>query len=153
MPRGKKYVCCSIDQTDRVLSILTPLIMDPVVMDINWTATIVGAITAFALGALWYSPTMFGTKWMKAVGITEKTKCPTGYAMTSQAFGTFFYSWLIGVSAAMNSLHLAAVVIFAIAALIKANGFFANKKMDAIKIETSYVLAMGIVMVLAHAVL
>ena len=37
--------------------------------DINWIATLVGAIGYFALGALWYS-FLFQKKWMAYTGIT-----------------------------------------------------------------------------------
>ena len=127
--------------------------MDSVLMDVNWTAIITGAAVAYVLGALWYSPTMFGNQWMKAVGIPKNDKTPMAHAMITQGFGTFFLSWLVGIAAATNSLQLAALVAFTAAALIKANGLFAMKKMIAIKIEVGFVLAMVVVMVLAHAVI
>ena len=37
--------------------------------DLNWLAVIVGAVVAFLLGWLWYSPKMFGTKWAEGVGV------------------------------------------------------------------------------------
>lgn len=39
---------------------------------IDWVAVIAAAIAAFAAGMVWYSPAMFGKKWMKMNGVTEK---------------------------------------------------------------------------------
>ena len=33
-------------------------------MEINWLAILVAGISAFALGGIWYSPTLFGNAWM-----------------------------------------------------------------------------------------
>ena len=37
---------------------------------LNWLAVVVAALTAFALGALWYGP-LFGRVWQALSGITE----------------------------------------------------------------------------------
>lgn len=39
--------------------------------NLNLLAIIVAAASAFALGALWYSPLMFVEKWMKESGVTK----------------------------------------------------------------------------------
>lgn len=41
--------------------------------DLNWLAIVVAAISAFALGGLWYSPVLFVKIWMKETGITEES--------------------------------------------------------------------------------
>ena len=40
--------------------------------DLNWLAVIVAAIAYFAIGALWYSPPVFGTAWMSAGGVSAE---------------------------------------------------------------------------------
>lgn len=45
-------------------------------MEINWIAVVVAAVSAFALGGLWYSPALFGKAWMKASGVGEPTRNP-----------------------------------------------------------------------------
>lgn len=40
---------------------------------LNWLAIIVAAISAFALGGLWYSPVLFVKIWMRETGITEES--------------------------------------------------------------------------------
>ncbi len=39
---------------------------------VNWFSIIVAALSAFAVGALWYSPVLFGKAWMKAADMTEE---------------------------------------------------------------------------------
>jgi hypothetical protein len=39
---------------------------------INFAAVVVAAISAFALGALWYSPTLFSKTWQKETGQTPE---------------------------------------------------------------------------------
>ena len=40
-------------------------------MDINLIAIAVAAIVPLVVGALWYNPSVLGTAWMKASGVTE----------------------------------------------------------------------------------
>jgi Protein of unknown function (DUF1761) len=40
--------------------------------DLNLLAVVVGAIAYFAVGALWYSPLVFGDMWMAAGGLTQE---------------------------------------------------------------------------------
>ncbi|MEX2273948.1 MAG: DUF1761 domain-containing protein [Actinomycetota bacterium] len=39
-----------------------------VLSDLNWLAVVVAALAYFAVGALWYSPPLFGNVWMAAAG-------------------------------------------------------------------------------------
>lgn len=41
--------------------------------ELNWLAIVVSAISAFALGGLWYSPVLFVKIWMRETGITEES--------------------------------------------------------------------------------
>ena len=47
--------------------------MQTAFQNLNWLAIIVSAISAFALGGLWYSPILFVKIWMKESGITEES--------------------------------------------------------------------------------
>src|SRR5437867_3530690 len=40
-------------------------------VQINYPAVVAAAFVAFVLGALWYSPVLFGKLWVKAHGYTE----------------------------------------------------------------------------------
>ena len=39
---------------------------------INYLAVLVSAIAVFGLGALWYTPILFGNVWLKEVGMTQE---------------------------------------------------------------------------------
>ena len=40
--------------------------------EINWIAVVVATLSSFALGALWYSPALFGKAWQREVGLTDE---------------------------------------------------------------------------------
>lgn len=42
------------------------------IVTMNWWAVIVAAIVYMALGAVWYSPMLFGNAWMKGIGKTKE---------------------------------------------------------------------------------
>lgn len=39
---------------------------------VNWLAVVVATLLAFVLGYVWYHEKVFGTAWMKAVGLSKK---------------------------------------------------------------------------------
>jgi hypothetical protein len=127
--------------------------MEELMMNVNWVAVIVGAVLAYGLGALWYSDKMFGKKWRDGIGIAVDDQTPMAVAMISQAVGTFFLAWVIGVTATTDSLALAILVALTIATLIKANGLFAQKSKYSIMVESGFILAMVTLMILVHAVI
>jgi hypothetical protein len=43
-------------------------------MDVNYTLIIVASIAQFILGALWYSPLLFGKWWMQIMECTHLSK-------------------------------------------------------------------------------
>ena len=128
--------------------------MEELTMNVNWLAVCVGAVAAFLVGWLWYSPKLFGTKWAEGVGVTlNDGSSPMMHAMISQAVGTFLLAWVIGITATTDSLALAILIALTIAILIKANGYFAQKSKYAIMVESGFILVMVIVMITAHALI
>lgn len=61
---------------------------------INIWAVLVSAIAFWALGALWYSPVLFGKRWQKEVGLKEEEIKNTNMAMV---FGGSFILMLLMV--------------------------------------------------------
>jgi Protein of unknown function (DUF1761) len=43
---------------------------------LNWVAVIVGAVVYFAIGAVWFTPQVFGKPWMAAIGWDESRPRP-----------------------------------------------------------------------------
>jgi hypothetical protein len=63
---------------------------------LNWLAVIVSALAFFALGALWYSPKIFGTIWMKETGLTNDD---TKKANMVKTFGlTLLFSFIMALN-------------------------------------------------------
>ena len=73
--------------------------------NLNWLAIITGAVSAFVLGGLWYSPLLFAKRWMKETGITEEsTKNTNMVKIFSLAFvlsliASFSLAMFIGANA------------------------------------------------------
>jgi uncharacterized protein DUF1761 len=42
------------------------------ILEINWLAAVVAGTVSFFVGALWYSPLVFGKAWMEGSGMTEE---------------------------------------------------------------------------------
>ena len=40
--------------------------------EVNWLAILVATVSSFALGALWYSPALFGKAWQREAGLTDE---------------------------------------------------------------------------------
>ena len=131
-----------------LLTNVTP--MEELLMDVNWAAVAVGAVLAYALGWLWYSPKLFATKWLEGIRVRPDDNTPMMPAMIAQAVGTFFLAWVIGITERTDSIFTAILIALTIAILVKANGLFSQKSKYAIMVESGYILAMVVVMILAH---
>ncbi len=57
-------------------------------VSLNWIAVAVAAVIGMALGALWYSPVLFGNAWLKALGKTEEELSSPGPAMAGGLFAS-----------------------------------------------------------------
>lgn len=73
--------------------------------NLNWAAIIVAAVSAFALGALWYSPLLFSKRWMKESGVSQENAENTnmvktfGLAFMLSLVASFFLAMFIGADA------------------------------------------------------
>ena len=126
---------------------------EALLVDVNWLAVVVGAAAAFAVGMLWFSPKLFGRKWMTGVGLTPESKTPMMHGMLAQGVGTFLLAWVIGVTETTNAIALAILIALTISVLVKANGFWTNKSHYAIAVESGYILVMVIIMIAAHVII
>ncbi len=62
---------------------------------INWWAVLAAGASSMLLGALWYSPLLFGNAWMRAAGVTEEEARSANMA---KVMGTAFVLALIGAA-------------------------------------------------------
>jgi hypothetical protein len=73
--------------------------------NLNWLAIVVAALSAFALGGVWYSPVLFAKRWMKETGITEESAKNAnmakvfGFSFLLSLVASFFLAMFIGPDA------------------------------------------------------
>lgn len=126
--------------------------MNEITAGVNWPAVLTGFVVAFALGFVWYGY-LFRKAWMSGHGIeAPPQKMPLG-AMLLQLAGTFLLAWLFGITAAREALLTIIIVVLALMSLMAAGALYAQKPPRIAAIEAGYVLAMGVVMFLAQAIL
>ena len=129
--------------------------MGEITLNINWLAVAVGAVIAYLLGWLWYSPKMFGTKWAEGVGVScdDPSAPPPVAPMVTQAIGTFLLAWVVGVTATHNALTTIILIVVTYLFLLIAAGLFAQKSCYAIGVEVGYVISMVVIMIACQAIL
>ena len=79
--------------------------MSELTTGVSWLGVVVGAVVAFFVGWLWYSPKLFGKKWAEGVGVDmgAASDMPVG-ALVSLSVGLLLMSWFVGVTAVSNAL-------------------------------------------------
>ena len=63
---------------------------------INWLAVVTAAVAAFGLGGIWYSNPVFGSMWLREIGLTEET---ASNANMTLIFGAAFVLQLLAATA------------------------------------------------------
>ncbi|MHA7111048.1 DUF1761 domain-containing protein [Sunxiuqinia elliptica] len=71
-----------------------------VIANLNYWAILVAALSTFVVGSVWYSPVLFGKKWMALNGFTEE-KLKQGLPMPVVFGGSFIGSLLAAFVLAM----------------------------------------------------
>lgn len=122
--------------------------------NVNWLAVIVGAVVAFLVGWLWYSPMLFGKKWAAGNGVEMGTasSMPVG-AMVFQAVGLLLVSWFVGVTAVSSALLTFILAVIAFGVMNISTGLFAKKPTEVVLIDFGYLIVAAIVMFLAQGML
>ncbi|WP_163709415.1 DUF1761 domain-containing protein [Mangrovibacterium lignilyticum] len=72
-----------------------------VISHVNYWAVIVAALSTFVIGGLWYSPFLFGEKWMSLNGFTEESMKDRALPMPVIFGSSFIASFLAAFSMAM----------------------------------------------------
>ncbi len=63
--------------------------------EINWLAVVAAAVATMALGALWYSPLLFGKLWVRAHGFTKEQLDRMKESGMGKAYGLSFVAYLV----------------------------------------------------------
>ncbi len=128
--------------------------MMEITANVNWLAVVVGAVVAFLLGWLWYSPKLFGVKWAQGVGVSlDKADGMPVAALIVQAVGTFLLAWIVGVTAAANALLTIILIVAVVVCLNITSGLFGKRSTYAIATESGFIVAMAVIMIVVQGIL
>ncbi len=126
--------------------------MQTMLSNVNWIAVLAGTVAAFILGMFWFGQ-IFGKAWSAGShNISPPATLPLG-AMAFQLVGTFLMALAIGATETVQDLPTAVALILGIAALQMGGSMFSQKSTTAALIDGSFVVAMGVVMIAAQALL
>ena len=126
--------------------------MTTLLTQVNWPAILLGTAVAFILGMFWFGQ-IFGKAWSAGShNITPPAQMPLA-AMAAQLVGTFLMATAIGATETVQDLATAVVLILAIATLQLGSALFSQKSTTAALIDGGYVVAMGVIMIAAQAIL
>ena len=130
---------------------------------IHWLPVIVSAVAVFAIGALWYSPMLFGKAWVRAHGHTPE-RIAAMRATMGRAYGVSFVCYVV-MAAAMAILIRRMDVIYVrggvklgaliglgfVATVGLTSNMFSDKKLAAWLIDAGYqivyLMVMGAILV------
>ena len=127
-------------------------------LNVNYLAVAVAALATFLIGALWYSPLVFGKQWMQANGYTPE-KLQAMQANATRAYIVSFVCYLVvayvlavlvhhvEVASVMGGVRLGALVWIGFAATIGLTGnLFSDKPLMAYVLDAGYQLVYLVVM-------
>ena len=119
----------------------------------NWAAVVVGALAAFGLGMLWFSPRMFGKAWAAGSHNIQPPVSPPIVAMLIQFVGTAILALVVGITETNQAIMTAIGAILAVSLIVAGMDLFSQKSGKAAAIDAGYIVAAGVLMILAHGLL
>ena len=120
--------------------------------NLNWVAVIFGTIASFGLGMLWFSPRMFGKAWSAGSHNLTPPGSPPILAMLLTFVALFLLALVVGMTETNQAIGTAIAAIFAAALIVGGMDLFSQKSGKATVIDSGYIVASGVLMVLAQAV-
>lgn len=120
---------------------------------VSWLGVIIGAVAAFFVGWLWYSPILFGKKWAAGLGLDlgSASEMPMG-AMGAQMLGLLLMSWFVGVTAVSNALLTVILATIAFTVLAYSGGMFAKQNDYVRNVNAGYWIVALVVMILSQGI-
>ncbi len=103
---------------------------------INWVAALTAAVAAMIVGALWYSPTLFGKSWMKEVDKGMRDIMKGAIPKLAASFVTVFITAAV-LDIFINALGATTIVGGILIGLIAWLGFRETRHWLAMTFETS----------------
>ena len=83
------------------------------VSSFNWIAIVFAGVAAWIVGAIWFSPPVFGKRWMAALNITQTGNPAPAFvgALVISIIGATFLRWVLGIANATNAVEGIAVAL------------------------------------------
>lgn len=116
----------------------------------NWTAVVVGTIAAFGLGMIWFSPMAFGKAWAAGSHNLQSPASPPIMAMIIQFLGIAVLALVVGITETNQAIITAIGAILAVALFVAGMDLFSQKSGKATVIDAGYIVASGVLMILAQ---
>ena len=115
-------------------------------IEINWLGVLVATIVGMVLGAVWYSPLLFGNRWMKCLGKTPETlgsatlpMIGSVLACSLSAIGVAILFSLVGASSLPDALSLGVVLgLFIIFPALLSDNLFCGWGNTLLLIQSGY---------------
>ncbi len=128
--------------------------MEELTANVSWLAIIVGAVVAFLVGWLWYSPKLFGTKWAEGskVKLGEASDMPM-LAMLTQALGLLGVAWVVAITAATNSLLTIILITISFVLMQWSGNSFTQKTNYAKIVDSGYWVVAVVIMIIVQGIL
>jgi hypothetical protein len=104
-------------------------------MEINYLAVLIAAFVTMIIGALWYSPVLFGNAWMKEMGFTKEDVSgggPMTYVLTgiTALVGCLFLALILTLfeeRSFVSGIIAGSIIAISVSAKIGMNYLFENK--------------------------
>lgn len=114
--------------------------------DLNYLAILVSAVAYWIIGALWYSPLLFGKVWGNIVQPSEEAKKKMGQSMILSFVGFFLICWIMALFVThlvpadmVRGIKIAAAAAVGFMFLPKlVNKLYANTSMTVLLVDAGY---------------
>lgn len=114
-------------------------------LDVNFLAIVLAALSGFIIGGLWYSKLLFGMAWMSAAGVTEEDVQNGhpgkvyGIALVLSILASWMFAWMLHPqslhSGLLYGLHIG---VFFIATTFGISYLFEGRSMKLWLINAGY---------------
>lgn len=124
--------------------------MNGLFADVGWLGVVVGAIAAFLIGWLWYSPKGFYPAWSASSGVSHAPGDPMAAAFGSLVVGLILYALFVGVMMARG--QCGPLILGIVAFIIMGYSNNAFKKLGGVSrtVDAGSWAVSGLVMILAQ---
>lgn len=127
--------------------------MQEITAGVSWTGVLSGAVVAFIVGWLWYSPVLFGKRWAADLGVElgKASEMPMA-AMAMQMIGLLLMSWFVGVTAVGSALLTVILATLAFTILGLSAGMFGKQSSYVRNVNAGYWIVSLVVMVICQGI-